>query len=58
MISDPETTTSAAAMDVHVGSLADPEEYQGLAHFLEHMLFMVLEMSVCLCLPFALASHL
>jgi insulysin len=31
---------AAASLDVHVGSLSDPEETQGLAHFLEHMLFM------------------
>lgn len=31
---------SAAAMDVRVGHLSDPAEYPGLAHFLEHMLFM------------------
>jgi len=27
-------------MDVHVGSFADPAEWPGLAHFLEHMLFL------------------
>ena len=26
-------------MQVHVGSLRDPREFQGLAHYLEHMLF-------------------
>ncbi|KJE92712.1 nardilysin [Capsaspora owczarzaki ATCC 30864] len=31
---------SAAAMCVGVGSFSDPPEVQGLAHFLEHMLFM------------------
>ncbi|KAL4202082.1 hypothetical protein AMTRI_Chr02g261950 [Amborella trichopoda] len=29
----------AAAMDVNVGSFSDPEGLEGLAHFLEHMLF-------------------
>lgn len=29
-----------AAMDVNVGSLTDPVDVQGLAHFLEHMLFL------------------
>ena len=29
-----------AAVDVRVGSLADPKDVNGLAHFLEHMLFM------------------
>ena len=31
---------AAAALSVGVGSFADPEEAPGLAHFLEHMLFM------------------
>jgi len=40
LVSDPEMNTSAASMAVGVGSLADPRERQGLAHFLEHMLFL------------------
>ncbi|KAH9424396.1 hypothetical protein DERP_004580 [Dermatophagoides pteronyssinus] len=40
LISDPETDISAAALSVHVGSMSDPWQIQGLAHFLEHMLFM------------------
>ena len=39
LISDSETEDSAAAMDVAVGSFSDPKDYQGLAHFCEHMLF-------------------
>jgi insulysin len=31
---------AAAAMDVGIGSASDPEELPGLAHFLEHMLFL------------------
>ncbi|CAM9400370.1 unnamed protein product, partial [Ectocarpus sp. 4 AP-2014] len=31
---------AAAAMAVSVGNLSDPEHCQGLAHYLEHMLFM------------------
>ena len=31
---------SAAALTVQVGSFADPEGCGGLAHFLEHMIFM------------------
>jgi secreted Zn-dependent insulinase-like peptidase len=30
----------AAAITVQVGSFADPVECEGLAHFLEHMVFM------------------
>lgn len=40
LISDPGTDKAAASLDVNVGSGADPGEYQGLAHFLEHMLFL------------------
>ncbi len=40
LISDPETDKSAAALDVNIGSMSDPRDLQGLAHFLEHMLFM------------------
>jgi len=40
LVSDPETEKSAACVDVQVGSLSDPPNAQGLAHFLEHMLFM------------------
>ncbi len=40
LISDPQLNKSAAALDVHVGSLANPEEHAGLSHFLEHMLFL------------------
>ncbi|CAN6468935.1 unnamed protein product [Victoria cruziana] len=34
------TKKAAAAMCVKMGSFADPDSAQGLAHFLEHMLFM------------------
>lgn len=39
LISDPSFNSSAASLAVRVGSLADPKEHSGLAHFLEHMLF-------------------
>uniref|UniRef100_A0A6N2MFF6 Peptidase M16 N-terminal domain-containing protein n=1 Tax=Salix viminalis TaxID=40686 RepID=A0A6N2MFF6_SALVM len=35
-----QTKKAAAAMCVAMGSFSDPAEAQGLAHFLEHMLFM------------------
>ncbi len=38
-ITDPSVKESAAAMRISVGSTQDPMEKQGLAHFLEHMLF-------------------
>lgn len=40
LISDPETDRAAAALDIKVGSGNDPKERPGLAHFLEHMLFL------------------
>ncbi|GFY98228.1 insulinase (Peptidase family M16) family protein [Actinidia rufa] len=39
LISDPETDKCAACMEVGIGSFSDPEGLEGLAHFLEHMLF-------------------
>ncbi|KAK1366199.1 insulin-degrading enzyme-like 1, peroxisomal [Heracleum sosnowskyi] len=39
LISDPETDKCAASMNVCVGSFSDPKGLEGLAHFLEHMLF-------------------
>ncbi|HEY5259669.1 MAG TPA: insulinase family protein, partial [Rhabdochlamydiaceae bacterium] len=40
LISDPGVHESAAALAVEAGSWQDPKEYPGMAHFLEHMLFM------------------
>lgn len=40
LIYDPGTEQSAAALCVEAGSWDDPKEYPGMAHFLEHMLFM------------------
>jgi insulysin len=40
LISDPGAKQSAAALSVEAGSWNDPKEYPGMAHFLEHMLFM------------------
>jgi len=40
LICDKQTEYSAASIDLNVGSLSDPKEFPGLAHFCEHMLFM------------------
>ena len=40
LVSDPGADKAGASLDVNVGSRHDPRDYQGLAHFLEHMLFL------------------
>lgn len=40
LVSDPGIDQSAAAVSVRAGAWQDPKEYPGMAHFLEHMLFM------------------
>jgi len=40
LISDPTTVKAAVAMDLYMGSYQNPDTRGGLAHFLEHMLFL------------------
>jgi secreted Zn-dependent insulinase-like peptidase len=40
LISDPNFNKSAMAIDVNVGWGQDPDDQAGMAHFLEHMLFL------------------
>ena len=40
LISDPDSDKGAASLNVEVGSNANPKDRAGLAHFLEHMLFL------------------
>ncbi|MFY8298777.1 insulinase family protein [Pseudoalteromonas sp. SS15] len=40
LVSDPTTEKSAAALNVGVGLLQDPMTQQGMAHYLEHLLFL------------------
>jgi len=40
LISDPSSDKAAAALNVAVGSGDDPADREGMAHFLEHMLFL------------------
>ena len=39
LIHNDDTNKSAAALAVNAGHFDDPKERQGLAHFVEHMLF-------------------
>lgn len=40
LVSDPQAVKSLSALVVPVGSLEDPDDHQGLAHYLEHMCLM------------------
>lgn len=40
LISDPDLENSAASLSVPIGSMHNPEQQLGLAHYLEHMLFL------------------
>jgi insulysin len=46
LIHDPETDKASGALDVNVGSFSDTDDMPGLAHAVEHMLFMGTE-KVC-----------
>lgn len=40
LVSDPEADKAAASLSIDVGSFENPADRDGLAHFLEHMLFL------------------
>jgi insulysin len=40
LVQDADTDKASAAMDVNVGNFSDPRDMPGLAHCVEHMLFM------------------
>jgi secreted Zn-dependent insulinase-like peptidase len=40
VVQDSKAKRSSAIMNVSVGSMQNPPDIPGLAHFLEHMLFM------------------
>ena len=40
LISDPSLTESAASVSIEVGTWDDPVEHPGMAHFIEHLLFL------------------
>jgi insulysin len=47
LVHDSNADKSAASMDVHAGHLSDPKDFQGLAHALEHCLFLGIPISRC-----------
>ena len=47
LVKDPEAKMSAAVMNVGSASFNDPKTHQGLAHFLEHILFIVQRNIIC-----------
>lgn len=40
LVNTPDADKASAAMSVSVGSMDDPKDREGIAHFLEHMLFL------------------
>lgn len=46
LVHDPDTDKASAAMDVNVGSFSDRDDMPGMAHAVEHLLFMGTE-KVC-----------
>lgn len=40
LVEAPDSEVSAVSLAVNVGSFQDPDEFPGLAHYLEHMLFL------------------
>ncbi|MCS5588219.1 MAG: insulinase family protein [Porticoccaceae bacterium] len=40
LISDPVADKAAASLDIYMGSYQNPADREGLAHFLEHMMFL------------------
>ncbi|CAL4184856.1 unnamed protein product [Meganyctiphanes norvegica] len=40
LVSDNTTDKSAVSLDIHVGSMSDPKDIEGIAHLCEHMLLM------------------
>jgi len=40
LVNDPEADVASASLNIHAGHFQDPEDFPGLAHFHEHMLFL------------------
>lgn len=46
LVHDPETDKASASLNVHVGNFSDSDDMPGMAHAVEHLLFMGTE-KVC-----------
>ena len=40
LVHDPDTDKASAAVNVNVGNFSDPDDLSGVAHAVEHLLFM------------------
>lgn len=40
LVHDPDTDKASAAANINVGNFSDPDNFSGIAHAVEHMLFM------------------
>ena len=40
LVSDPTADKAAAALDINIGHMSDPDMLHGLSYFCEHMLFL------------------
>lgn len=50
LVHDPDTDKASAAANVNVGNFSDDDTMPGMAHAVEHLLFMGTEKVRCLCL--------
>ena len=50
LVHDPETDKASASVNVKVGAFSDPEDMPGMAHAVEHLLFMGTEKVMLWCM--------
>lgn len=56
LVHDPETDKASASLNVNVGNFSDEDDMPGMAHAVEHLLFMGTE-KVCPRYTFILPTH-
>jgi len=47
LVHDPETDKASASVNVNVGSFSDADDMPGMAHAVEHLLFMGTKKVIC-----------